>query len=164
MRRLIITTVLLLAACGSKTTGNETNFADNQSAATNETNATAAPSSSVNVAQETATNAAEASNVLGTLPPADAALRFVGKWATSEKNCAAKPWSFTAKALTATDGPHCSFYKVTKMPGGYDIAAQCPDKQPVHTDLIKLRFAESARAMLVESNAIEPTGLIYCGK
>jgi hypothetical protein len=34
----------------------------------------------------------------------------------------------------------------------------------VHTDLIRLRFAESAGAMLVESNAISPTGLIYCGK
>jgi hypothetical protein len=50
------------------------------------------------------------------------------------------------------------------MPGGYDVAAECPTKQPVHTDLIKLRFAESAQAMLVESNAINPTGLIYCGK
>jgi hypothetical protein len=53
---------------------------------------------------------------------------------------------------------------VTKMPGGYDLAAQCPTKKPIPTDLIKLRFAESAGAMLVESNAIAPTGLIYCKK
>jgi hypothetical protein len=50
------------------------------------------------------------------------------------------------------------------MPGGYDLAAQCPTKKPIPTDLIKLRFAESAGAMLVESNAIAPTGLIYCEK
>jgi hypothetical protein len=98
------------------------------------------------------------------LPPASAALRFVGVWATSEANCASQPWRFTAHELSATNGPHCSFYKVTKMPGGYDLAAQCPTKKPLPTDLIKLRFAESAGAMLVESNAIAPTGLIYCEK
>ena len=64
----------------------------------------------------------------------------------------------------AKDGPQCSFYNVAKVPGGYDVAAQCPTKKPIHTDLIKLRFAESAGAMLVESNAISPTGLVYCGK
>jgi hypothetical protein len=164
MRRLLIGTALLLAACGSRTASNEANVAANQSAAAEETNAPAAATPAENEAAETATNATESGNELGTLPPADAALRFVGKWATSKENCASKPWTFTEKALSAADGPNCSFYKVTKVPGGYDVAAQCPDKQPVHTDLIKLRFAESARAMLVESNAIKPTGLVYCGK
>jgi hypothetical protein len=103
------------------------------------------------------------SNASAKLPPADAALRFVGTWAASKGDCASKPWRFTADALSG-GGPHCSFYKVTKAPGGYDIAATCPAKEPVHTDLIRLRFAESAGAMLVESNAISPTGLIYCGK
>ena len=163
MRRLLIGTALLLAACGSNTTGNETNVADDQAAALNETDQNAAMPSEANASQNAPANESESSNALGTLPPADAALRFVGKWATDKKYCASKPWTFTEKALSAADGPNCSFYKVTKVPGGYDVAAQCPDKQPVHTDLIKLRFAESARAMLVESNAIEPTGLVYCG-
>ena len=164
MRRLLIGTALLLAACGSKTTGNEANVVDNQAAALNEADQNAAMTSETNESQNASVNEAESSNGLGTLPPADAALRFVGKWATSEANCTSKPWTFTEKAVTASDGPNCSFNKVTNVPGGYDVAAQCPDKQPVHTDLIKLRFAESARAMLVESNAIEPKGLIYCGK
>jgi hypothetical protein len=164
MRRLLIGTALLLAACGSKTAFNESNGSGNEAAALNEADRNAAMASETNASQNAPANEAESSNALGTLPPADAALRFVGKWATSKENCASKPWTFTAKALTATDGPSCSFYEVTKVPGGYDVAAQCPHKEPVHTDLIKLRFAESARAMLVESNAIEPTGLIYCGK
>ena len=114
-------------------------------------------------------NAAEATesasqNELGTLPPSDAALRFVGTWAKTRSECASKPWRFTADKLTAAGGPDCSIYKVSKVPGGYDLAAQCPAKKPIPTDLIKLRFAESARAMLVESNAIAPMGLIYCGK
>lgn len=100
----------------------------------------------------------------GALPAANAALRFVGTWASSEAECASRAWRFTADELTVDDGPHCRFYKLMKAPGGYNIAATCPTKQPVHADLIKLRFAESARAMLVESNAIRPTGLVYCGK
>ena len=103
-------------------------------------------------------------NSLGTLPPADAALRFVGLWAHDRSECASKGWRFTADALSATGGPHCSIYKVTKVEGGYDLAVKCPAKKPEPTDLIKLRFAESARAMLVESNAISPSGLIFCGK
>lgn len=98
------------------------------------------------------------------LPPAGAALRFVGRWAATSAQCSSKAWKFTAGALAVPGGPHCSFYKVSKAPAGYDIAAQCPAEEPVHTDLIRLRFAESAGAMLVESNAIPPTGLIYCGK
>ena len=98
------------------------------------------------------------------LPPANAGLRFVGTWAATKGECASKPWKFSAEALSGPGGPRCSFYKVSEAPGGYDIAANCPAKEPVHTDLIRLRFAESAGGMLVESNAIPPTGLIYCGK
>ena len=163
MRRLLIGTALLLAACGSRTT-NQSNGSANAAAPLNEAGQNAAVPSETNASQNATANQAESNSGLGTLPPANAALRFVGKWASSRANCASKPWTFTAKELTATDGPHCSFYEVTKVPGGYDVAAQCPKKEPVHTDLIKLRFAESARAMLVESNAIEPTGLVYCGK
>jgi hypothetical protein len=164
MRRIVITAALLLAACGSKPAANEANAADNQPEAINAGNQSTAPAPPANETQEVPANQAESSNGLETLPPADAALRFVGKWAKDQAGCASKPWTFTQKALATKDGPNCSFYEVTKVPGGYDVAAECPAKQPVHTDLIRLRFAESARAMLVESNAIEPTGLIYCGK
>ena len=107
-------------------------------------------------------NRAEA-NSPAKLPPANAALRFVGSWAASQAECASKPWIFTDKLLSGAGAPKCSFYKVTKAADGYDLAATCPAKEPDHTDLIRLRFAESAGAMLVESNSISPTGLIYCG-
>lgn len=155
MRRLVLLSGVLLSACGQKagTPASENASSGNAAAASNtvETNAPEA-------------NQAVASSSPRALPPANAGLRFVGRWATSEANCAAKPWVFTTDRLSATDGPHCSIYKVTNMAGGYDLAAECPAKVPDHTDLIKLRFAESAQAMLVESNAIAPTGLIYCGK
>jgi hypothetical protein len=173
MRGIAIALAVLLAGCGQD--------AGQQPANDNAANASA-PAATANLpsmeealeTQENAGNAAAEENAtggepasggdLGTLPPADAALRFVGTWAKDRAGCSTNPWRFTAKALTVRDGPNCTFYKVTKAPGGYDIATQCPGKEPIHTDLIKLRFAESARAMLVESNVISPMGLIYCGK
>lgn len=166
VRRFAVVLVVLLAACGQESgEGIENRAVANTSPsdAAAESNAAAA-SNGVAVQNEASADANATADQLGSLPSANAELRFVGLWATSKANCAAKPWRFTASELRVTDGPHCKFYKVSKSPGGYDIAAQCPTKEPVHADLIKLRFAESARAMLVESNAISPTGLIYCGK
>jgi hypothetical protein len=123
----------------------------------------AAASEKLSAEDNVSANAAGGAPAQSPLPPADAALRFVGTWGSSKAECTSKPWHFSADAVSGS-GPHCSFYKVSKVLGGYDIAATCPAKEPVHTDLIKLRFAESAGAMLVESNAVPPTGLIYCGK
>jgi hypothetical protein len=152
MRRVPLAALLLLVACGQKSPPPESNVV-----------ARTPPK----VAAETAganSGANAAANETGVVPPANASMRYVGTWARSKADCASNPWRFTAKSLKATGGPQCSFYNVAKAPGGYDIGAECPAKQPIHEDLIKLRFAESAGAMLVESNAIPPTGLIYCGK
>ena len=147
----------MLAACGQKPQPTQSNVvAGTPSKVAVETAGT-------NSGSNVAANEAEA-KVSGVLPPANAALRYVGTWAATKADCKSKPWRFTAKSLDSAGGPQCSFYNVAKAPGGYDVAAQCPTKKPVHTDLIKLRFAESAGAMLVESNAIPPTGLVYCGK
>ena len=146
----------ILVACSHKPGPPENQAAANEKV-TAETNASGNEAGMDN-------QSAAATNAAAKLPPASSAHRFVGTWAKSQAECQSKPWIFTAHTLTATDGPKCSLYKVSKAPGGYDIAATCPAKEPVHTDLFKLRFAESAGAMLVESNAIAPTGLIYCGK
>jgi len=145
---------LSLAGCGEKPTGK----ANQAATIASNSSATAAKASN-----ETS-NAQGAGNKTGVLPSANADVRYVGTWATSPADCKSKPWHFAKDSLRAKDGPECSFYNVAKVPGGYDVAAQCSTKKPVHTDLIKLRFAESAGAMLVESNAISPTGLVYCGK
>ena len=53
--------------------------------------------------------------------------------------------------------------RADKVSGGYDLHATCTAEAPPAPDLIKLRFAESAQAMLVESKTLTPRGLIYCG-
>lgn len=113
---------------------------------------------------EAETSALSNQGKTGALPAPNTAVRYLGAWARSKADCASSPWRFTRDSLDVAKGPRCSFYNVAKVPGGYDIAAQCPTKLPLHRDLIKLRFAESAQAMLVESNAILPTGLIYCSR
>jgi len=153
-----VTAALLLAGCGKSGPRGENQLSANEKST--------APIA--NAAPETAGKGSSgqprpgSENAMEALPP-KAELRFVGTWATSEAECASKPWHFSAEKLTVAGGPNCSFYKVSEVPGGYDLAAQCPAKKPDPTDLIKLRFAESARAMLVESNAISPMGLIKCG-
>jgi len=157
MRGAIVAAALMMAACGQKAQAPPSNVVAGTPAKV------AVETAGTNSGSNVAANEAEP-KPSGVLPPATAAMRYVGTWAATKADCKSKPWRFTAKSLDATDGPKCSFYNVAKAPGGYDVAAQCPTKKPVHTDLIKLRFAESAGAMLVESNAIPPTGLVYCGK
>jgi hypothetical protein len=162
MRAAAIAAVLLLAACSQKPQPPENQSTANEKVTQANVGGNMA---GVSVAEANGTsNQAAAANTSNGLPPATAALRFVGRWAKSDAECKTKPWVFTDKELSAVGGPHCTIYNIAKAPGGYNLAATCPAKVPVHTDLISIRFAESAQAMLVESNAISPMGLVYCGK
>jgi hypothetical protein len=162
---------LAVAGCGQSTQPGENQLGANEKAAASSAseaekeNAAGAADNGPGTPQTSEEKSASAiSSASGTLPPANAALRFVGRWAHDPSECASKPWRFTASELIVAGGPRCSIYHVSEMAGGYDLAVECPAKKPEPTDLVKLRFAESARAMLVESNAISPTGLVYCGK
>jgi hypothetical protein len=153
---------LLLAACSQKPKPLENQATANEKVT--EANVTDNMAGVTVAGGNGTSNQAAAVSGSTALPPAAAALRFVGRWAKSQAECKTKPWIFTDKELTAVGGPHCNIYNIAKAPGGYNLAATCPAKVPVHTDLISIRFAESAQAMLVESNAISPMGLVYCGR
>lgn len=148
-----------LVACGHKS---------HQSSGTN--SSAAPPTGRENGAMDAANGPANQSsspaeqNGPGTLPPSNGPPSFIGLWAASKADCKSSPWRFTKTELAAVNGPHCSIYEVTKVADGYDLGAQCPDKKPIPTDLIKIRFAQSPEAMLVESNTIPPHGLVYCRK
>lgn len=157
--------LILVGSCGKSVQPAENqSTANEKSAAAIVSKRTPANGPSSSVPANPRSNPGGASTSPERLPPADAALRFVGLWAHDRSECASKGWRFTPNSLSVSGGPHCSIYKVTKVEGGYDLAAECAAKKPNPTDFIKLRFAESARAMLVESNAISPGELIYCGK
>lgn len=102
----------------------------------------------------------------GTIPRIGVAstpsLRFVGRWAADQRSCARGAWRFTQTSLETPAGSVCRFSKVTRVPGGYDIAARCTAEGPPENDVLRLRFAESARALLFESRLIADTGLVAC--
>ena len=94
--------------------------------------------------------------------PQPIAYRFVGRWASNERNCADRAWRFTAHRLTTPAGAVCDFRSVRTVPGGFDIAARCTAEGPPADDTLQLRFAESARALLFESNVVADAGLVRC--
>jgi hypothetical protein len=100
----------------------------------------------------------------GDLPQASEGLRFIGNWAADERSCEAKAWQFTQTTLKTPAGSACSFNRVTEVPGGYDIQATCTAEGPPSSDTLKIRFAESAKAMLFESQSIADSGLVFCGR
>ncbi len=99
----------------------------------------------------------------GALPPDDRALRFVGRWAADVAQCESAAWRFTAERLETSAGSVCTFRDVTPVEGGFDIDARCTAEGPERDDMIRLRFAESAGAMLFESQSVAGDGLVYCG-
>jgi hypothetical protein len=129
--------------------------------------AACSPAPSDNATRQTTTPAASAGSPAppsstGKLPPADAANRYVGRWAARENLCKSGTWRFEPERLVTAGEVVCDFDHVGKVPGGYDIAAMCRAEGETSKDTIKLRFAESAQAMLVQSKMWD-VGLIYCG-
>jgi hypothetical protein len=111
-----------------------------------------------------APSAAAASPPGSKLPAADAERRYVGRWAARADLCTGGAWVFTRDGFAMEDGPACTFTNVRAEPGGYAIDAQCESGGSTSKSAVTLRFAESARAMLVEGLATLPdTGLVYCG-
>jgi hypothetical protein len=99
------------------------------------------------------------------LTPSDIAapFRFAGRWAPNQANCASRAWALTARSLKAPAGAVCSFSRVTGVPGGYDITASCMAGGPAKEERISLRYAESAKALLLQSRTLGDVGLTRCG-
>ena len=88
--------------------------------------------------------------------------RFVGRWAAQEGLCENAAWTFSATELRTPAGSVCRFGEMEEVPGGYDIAARCTAEGPEREDVLELRFAESADALLFGSEHIAEAGLIRC--
>ena len=128
-----------------------------------------APSGPIRTAEQPAgppanTASPSARHLIGDLPEPDAGPRFVGKWAADMKSCETAAWQFTDTTLRTPAGSSCTFGQVTQVPGGYDIQATCTAEGPPTADTLKIRFAESAKAMLFNSKTIADAGLIFCGR
>lgn len=97
-------------------------------------------------------------------PSSERPYRFTGHWAVDQAACKSPPWKFTEKDLTTKGEVYCRFDKIEAVPGGYDITAACQAEGNETRETMRLRFAESAGAMLVESDqTYKGIGLIRCG-
>ncbi len=98
------------------------------------------------------------------LPPplAPGPPRFVGRWAADEARCARSAWRFGERELRTPAGSVCRFERIEDVPGGYSIAARCTAEGPEQADRLEIRFAESADAMLFDSQSVAAAGLVRC--
>jgi hypothetical protein len=150
--RLVFVAFLLLAACNKGAPAGEEPSGPLK---------TAEPPAGENIANMVSDLPPQQS---GDLPEPGAGPRFVGKWAADEKSCQSAAWQFTDSTLRTPAGANCSFDQIIEVPGGYDIQATCKAKGAPVPDTLKLRFAESAKALLFESKTLGSPGLIYCGR
>ena len=150
MRKLaVICAVLALSACNDSHSGEPNGPLRTDDALGNQ-----AP----NAAEQVATGQA------GELPPPAATARFVGNWAKDQQSCQSAVWKFTDSTLRTPDGESCSFNRVSEVAGGYEIQATCSGKEGPKSELLKIRFAESAKAMLLDSEELKNGGLVFCGR
>ena len=108
--------------------------------------------------------AAAAAGEAGELPPPSAVPRFVGKWAADQRACTSAAWQFTTSTLRTPSGDSCTFDRVNDLAGGYKIDATCSGKGQPTSESIDIRFAESAKAMLLNSKSLGDKGLVFCGR
>ena len=147
---LAILSGLLIAGCGKASSGGE----PNGPLRTDEPVANSAANAAVQVETGQA----------GELPAPGATFRFVGNWANDQHSCENAVWKFTDSTLRTPDGESCSFNRVIEDAGGYDIQATCSGKDGPKSEQLKVRFAESAKAMLLDSHELKNGGLIFCGR
>ena len=108
--------------------------------------------------------AADTTTPPGELPSAASPTRYVGEWTAASLSCADPAWRFEADRLTTKGEVSCAFMQVTPAAGGYDIAARCLAEGEERASTLRLRFAESAKAMLVSGGPFSgKIGLTYCG-
>lgn len=164
MRTPVLIAAAALAACSQAPNDQGAEQTASPSAAPTQASVEPATSATVPAAAEPAapSSSPAPSATPGKLPPADAADRYVGRWAARENLCESGAWRFEPKRLTTAGEVSCAFDDVNKLPGGYAIAATCQAEGKTSKDTIQLRFAESAQAMLVTSKMWD-VGLIYCG-
>jgi hypothetical protein len=87
---------------------------------------------------------------------------FVGRWAAREDLCREGAWVFTESGVSTAGEVSCTFDTARRVAAGYQIAATCTAHAPAKPYEIRLSYAESAQALLVEGGPFADIGLIAC--
>src|SRR5690606_20968318 len=87
---------------------------------------------------------------------------FVGRWAAKEEMCGKAAWEITGSRLSTPGHTVCDFDQVRKVEGIYRIDATCTAEGPPGQYDLRVSYAQSAKALLVEGGPMEPVGLAAC--
>ena len=87
---------------------------------------------------------------------------YVGRWAADASYCTAGAWVFTATTLNTAGEVSCTFNTITPTATGYTIQASCTAEAPPAPATLRLSYAQSAQALMVEGGPFAPIGLIRC--
>lgn len=86
---------------------------------------------------------------------------YLGRWAASEAQCADQAWTFTPTGLEAPQGA-CAFDTVSPTEAGVEIATDCRWAGETTRTRMRLAYAQSAQALLIEDGPAGDMGLIAC--
>ncbi len=87
---------------------------------------------------------------------------YVGRWAADASLCVGGAWVFTEMTLNTAGEVSCTFNTITPTATGYTIQATCIAQAPPTQETLRLSYAQSAQALLVEGGPFAPIGLIRC--
>lgn len=87
---------------------------------------------------------------------------FVGRWAAREEMCADAAWELTQTRLSTPGHTVCTFDHVKQANGIFHIAATCTAEGPPAAYDLKISYAQSVKALLVEGGPMQPVGLVAC--
>jgi len=96
-------------------------------------------------------------------PSAEVPPFYVGRWATRENLCGTDVWVIDERGLQAPQGASCRFDGAPQGAGPVEIDASCTAGGASRTWRLRLSYAQSARALLIENGPFADTGLIRCG-
>jgi len=87
---------------------------------------------------------------------------FVGRWAAEESLCRNAAWEITRTSLSTPGHAVCDFEEIENSPSGYEITATCTAEGPPAAYTLKMSYAQSARALLIDGGPFQPVGLVSC--
>jgi hypothetical protein len=87
---------------------------------------------------------------------------YVGRWAADAGLCRDGAWVFTRDGLTTAGEVSCRFEQIRDTAAGVEIDAVCAAQAPPERHTIRLAYAQSARALLVEGGPFADVGLTRC--
>lgn len=88
---------------------------------------------------------------------------FAGRWAAKKALCSDAAWEITPTRLSTPGHVVCAFRR-PQPASVYRINAVCTAEGPPAPYHLRISYAQSAKALLIEGGPFRPIGLVKCGQ